>query len=454
MNDSSQLPKRLPPANIEAEKAVLGGILFNPQALAEIVEIISEEDFFKDSHQIIFKSYKELSNEGVSIDLIALKDQLDKDGCLKKIGGSDYLASLLDETSAASNLEYYSRIIREKALLRRLIDRGEKIVLSGYAGEGDVKAILNDAEASIFELAQDKGSDRPRHVAEILKPTFEAIEKMSKRPEMITGVATGFEDLDEKTSGFQPGDMIVIAGRPSMGKTTFGLNIVQNMALKNQPALVFSLEMTKEQLVRRLLCSKAEIDGKRLQTGFIRGDEWTKLARAAAELSHIPLYIDDSPAISMFEMRSRARRQKSQTGLSVIMIDYLQLMQSRRRYESRQLEISEISRSLKFMAKELEVPVIALSQLSRAVETHSDKRPLLSDLRESGAIEQDADVVLMLYRPEYYNIEEIRINDNETIPSVGIAEVIIAKQRNGPVGSLFLAFRKNLLQFKDRAKSD
>ncbi len=389
----------------------------------------------------------DLSEKQSGLDLVTIKDCLEKSGNLDVSGGVQYLAELLEETSSTSNVDHYAKIIKEKSTLRKLIHRAEEIVSNGYQAQGDVRNIVDEAEASIFEIAQSGDTSGPKHIKEILHTTFANLEKISQRPSEVTGLSTGFTDLDKETTGLHRGELIIVAGRPAMGKTTFGLNIVQNICIQEKaPCLIFSLEMTEELLVQRMLCAEAGVDGQKLRTGRVRGEDWSDIARAASSLSLIPLHIDDTPSLTILEMRSRARRIKSRFGLELVMIDYLQLMEGRGRVESRQLEISEISRSLKFMAKELDCPVVALSQLSRAVEAQKEARPMLSHLRESGSIEQDADVVLMLYRPEYYKIPEIEIKGVKQ-NSDGLAEVIISKQRNGPTGSVFLAFQKSLTRF-------
>ncbi len=450
MTPESSAANRLPPYSIEAERAVLGGVLLNNEVLNNLVDIIKKEDFFKESHQILFELMTEMVNQDQVIDLISLKNELEKQGLLEAVGGVNAISALLDEISSVSNLDYYASIIKDKSTLRTLIRTAETIVQKGYKGTGDVKELVDQAESSIFEIAQSGEVKGPQHIGNIIRTTFDNLSQLSEKASIVTGISTGFSELDRLTTGFHPGELIIVAARPAMGKTTFGLNLIQNIATNEKvPALIFSLEMTEDQLVQRMLCSKAEVDGQDLRRGRVHGDDWSRLARAAGDLSKIPVFIDDSPSLSVLEMRSRARRIKSKMGdLGVVMVDYLQLMQSRSRFESRQLEISAISRSLKFMAKELACPVIALSQLSRAVENRTDKRPLLSDLRESGAIEQDADVVLFLYRPEKYDISEIKIH-GQLHGTKNMAEIIIGKQRNGPTASVFLAFRENLLQFKD-----
>ncbi|MBN1552151.1 replicative DNA helicase [bacterium] len=449
MTTDASSTSKLPPYDLEAERAVLGGVLLRNDILNNVIDIVKKEDFYKESHQLIFQAMTDILDTDEIIDLISLKNHLEKTCGLDAVGGSEFLARLPEEASSATNLEYYAHIIKEKAILRDLIGAAERIVQSGFEGRGEVREIVDRAEASIFEIAQYGEVGGPRHIKDIIHTTFDELAALSEKPSLVTGIGTGFEDLDKITTGLHKGELIIIAGRPAMGKTTFALNIAHHVAVQEKtPVLIYSLEMTEEQLVQRMLCAEAEVDGQNLRKGFVRGEDWSRLARAAAELSQAPIFIDDTPAVSILEMRSRARRIKSKAGLGLILVDYLQLMQGRRQAESRQLEISEISRTLKFMAKEMECPVVALSQLSRAVESRTTKRPQLADLRESGAIEQDADVVLMIYRPEKYDIKEIEIN-KKMENTKGITEIIVAKQRNGPTGSIYLAFRESLLQFKD-----
>ncbi|MBN1356257.1 replicative DNA helicase [bacterium] len=448
-SESPPISSNTPPFDLEAERAVLGGILLDNQILNSLIDVVKPEDFYRESHRLIFETMIEIVDGGEVIDLISLKNELDKHKVLETIGGIETISGLLEETSSAANLEYYAGIVREKSILRKLIRAAEVITREGYQASGEVRDIVDAAESRIFEIAQSGETRGPRHIKDVIHSTFDDLARLSEKPSLVTGLPTGFEDLDTLTTGFHGGELVIIAGRPSMGKTTLGLNIVQHLAIKEKtPCLVFSLEMTQEQLVQRFLSAEAEVDGQNLRRGIVKGEDWSKLARAAGELSQAPIYIDDTPAVSILEMRSRARRIKSKCGLGLVVVDYMQLMQSRRHYESRQLEISDISRSLKFMAKELGCPVLALSQLSRAVEARKENRPQLSDLRESGAIEQDADVVMMIYRPEKYDIQEIHIRGRKE-NSKGVAEIIIAKQRNGPTGSVFLAFREHLLQFRD-----
>ena len=451
MTTSPQYSARKPPCNLEAERALLSGILLRNSALNSVINILAPSDFFRESHQVIYQSMCALNDHSTLIDLVSLKSQLEKDGQLDVAGGVAALGSLFDEGSSAANIEYYARLVHEKAVLRKLIEVTEEITDRGYQAEGDVRDLVESAESAIFQIAQAGESRGPKSIKDVMMVTFENLDKISKKPELITGTPSGFSDLDKMLAGMHGGELIIVAARPAMGKTTFGLNIAAHVGTHlSTPVLIFSLEMTEEQLVQRMLCAEAEVDGQELRTGYIRQDDWAKIAHVAIEMSRAPIFIDDSPSLGILEMRSRARRIKSRFGLGLIMVDYLQLMQGRRDVESRQREISEISRSLKFMAKELDCPVIALSQLSRAVESRTGNRPQLSDLRESGAIEQDADVVIFLYRPEYYKIKEIE-RDNAKMSSAGVAEIIVAKQRSGPTGSVFLAFIRNSLKFRDLA---
>ena len=377
-----------------------------------------------------------------------LTNELRKIDQLDSIGGASYLASLIDSVPTAANIEYYARIVKEKAILRKLIQTSTEIVTQSYEDRGDVEGFLDEAERSIFEISEKRVRPSFYPIREIVKQSFTTIEKLFKKKEAVTGVPSGFKELDRMTAGFQPSDLIIIAGRPSMGKTAFCLDVAEYAAIGNKiPVAIFSLEMSKEQLVIRMLCSQANVEGTRLRTGYLNESDWPKLTIAAGNLSDAPIYIDDTAALSALELRAKARRLKSEYGLGMVIVDYLQLMRGRSRVESRQQEISEISRSLKALAKELTIPVIAVSQLSRKTEERTGNRPQLSDLRESGAIEQDADLILFIYRDEVYN----RSEDN---PNRGKAEVIIGKQRNGPIGKIDLAFLDKFTTFKDLYRGD
>lgn len=434
--------ERVPPQNLEAEQSVLGAILLDNDALNKALEIIGVEDFYREAHRKIFRRMCDLSEKNEAIDLVTLTEVLRKNNEIESIGGVSYLASLVNIVPTASNIRYHSKIVREKAALRNLINTATEIVSQGYENREDVDDLLDYAERMIFEISEKRIKPSFVTIKEIVKDSFEMIEKLYEKKELITGLPTSFVDLDEKTSGLQPGDLIVVAGRPSMGKTALCLNVAQYVGIeKGEPVAIFSLEMSKEQLVLRMLCSEAEVDSHKLRSGYLGEADWPKLTNAAGKLTEAPIFIDDSPIISALEMRAKARRLKAEHGLSLVIVDYLQLMRGRGKFERREQEISEISRSLKALAKEIHVPVMALSQLSRAVEQRQDRRPQLSDLRESGAIEQDADVILLLYRDELYNPDK---EDNK-----GKVEINIGKQRNGPTGIVNLTFLSRYTKFKD-----
>lgn len=437
---------KIPPQNIEAEQSVLGGILIENGSINKVVEILAPDDFYREAHRRIYDAMVELSERDEPADLITLTNELRKRGQLDGIGGASYLASLIDSVPTAANIEYYARIVREKAILRKLIETSTEIITQSYQDRSDVEHFLDEAERSIFEISERKVKPSFYSIRQIVKDSLDSISKLYEKKELITGVPSGFKDLDRMTAGFQPSDLIIVAGRPSMGKTAFCLNICQYAAIERRiPIAIFSLEMSKEQLVIRMLCSQSQVEGHKLRTGFLHESDWTKLTLAAGTLYEAPIYIDDTAALSVLELRAKARRLKAEHQLGMIVIDYLQLMKGRARAESRQQEISEISRSLKALAKELNIPVIAVSQLSRKTEERHGNRPQLSDLRESGAIEQDADVILFIFREEVYNRQE----DNQ-----GKAEVIIGKQRNGPIGTVDLAFLDKFTTFKDLYKGE
>ena len=443
MNETDFSSHKLPPQHIEAEQSILGGILIENEAINRVMEILDADDFYRDAHRRIFNALINLSERDEPADLITLTNELRKIDQLDSIGGASYLASLIDSVPTAANIEYYARIVKEKAILRKLIQTSTEIITQSYEDRGDVEGFLDEAERSIFEISEKRVRPSFYPIREIVKQSFTTIEKLFKKKEAVTGVPSGFKELDRMTAGFQPSDLIIIAGRPSMGKTAFCLDVAEYAAIGNKiPVAIFSLEMSKEQLVIRMLCSQANVEGTRLRTGYLNESDWPKLTIAAGNLSDAPIYIDDTAALSALELRAKARRLKSEHGLGMVIVDYLQLMRGRARVESRQQEISEISRSLKALAKELTIPVIAVSQLSRKTEERTGNRPQLSDLRESGAIEQDADLILFIYRDEVYN----RSEDN---PNRGKAEVIIGKQRNGPIGKIDLAFLDKFTTFKD-----
>jgi replicative DNA helicase len=430
---------KIPPYSIEAEQSVLGSMLLSKEAIFVAAERLRAEDFYKESHRKIFDSILELNENGEPVDLITLTELLRSKRQIEQVGGAVYLTTLTEAVPTTSNISYYCDIVQEKSLLRRLIETSSDILSMAYEPKEDVENVLDKAERMIFEIVQKRRVENYFHIKDILLSTFERIEELYNSEGGITGVPTGFYDLDEMTSGFQPSDLILIAARPSMGKTSFALNIAQNAAIRNKiPVAIFSLEMSKEQLVQRMLCSESNVDSHRLRTGRLQDDDWPRLARAMGPLSEAPIYIDDTPAISSIEIRAKARRLKAEKGLGLIIIDYLQLMSGRSNAENRQQEISEVSRSLKALARELSVPVVALSQLSRAPEMRADHKPVLSDLRESGSQEQDSDLVAFLYRDDYYNPDSEKKN---------IAEIIIAKQRNGPTGTVELVWLAKYTKF-------
>jgi replicative DNA helicase len=441
-------PHRLPPQNLEAEQCVLGSILLQQGALVKILELVAPADFYREAHRIIFAAMVALFEKNEPQDIITVTNILKDKNQLDEIGGPAYLSNLTDIVPVAANITYYAQIIRSKAILRRLIQTSTEIAARCYEQQDDIDALVDDAEQTIFEISRTKSSQDFQSLSKIIPDTFKKVEKLAEKKELITGVPTGYDDIDKMTAGMQSSDLIVLAGRPSMGKTALAMNIVQNAAIVNQiPVAVFSLEMSKEQLGMRMLCSVSRVDSQDLRTGFIKDPDWPKLARATGILSEAPIFIDDSPAISVLEMRAKSRRLKIEHDIGLVVVDYLQLMRGRIGAERREQEISEISRSLKAMAKELDLPVIALSQLNRSLESRPNKRPQLSDLRESGAIEQDADVICFLYRDEIYNKSE----DN---PKRGIAEVIIGKQRNGPTGTIELTFIDKFTTFENYSRID
>ena len=446
--------QKLPPQNIEAEQMVLGAVLIENDSINKIVEILVPDDFYKDAHRRIFSVMLDMFESGEAIDLVTLSDKLRGTKGLETVGDASYLSLLVSMVPTAANIKNHALIIREKSVLRRLIHTATEIITQSYddtRSSVSVDELLDQAERSIFEITQKKIRDSFIALKDIVKDSFKTIERLYERKEMVTGLPTGFADIDKLTSGFQPSDLIIVAGRPSMGKTAFCLNVAAHAAIDKEKAVaVFSLEMSKEQLVLRMLCSEARVDAHRLRTGYLSESDWPKLTLAAGRLSEAPIFIDDTAAISVLEMRAKARRLKAEHGLELIIVDYLQLMRGRGRDDNREQEISNISRSLKALAKELQVPVIALSQLNRAVETRGkDKRPMLADLRESGAIEQDADVIFFIYRDEVYNKCECPHDGECLCGRRGVAEVIIGKQRNGPIGKVDLTFMSRYTRFEN-----
>ena len=438
-------PFKLPPQNLEAEQSILGGVLMENDALNTVLEFLEEGDFYRDAHQKIFHSMIALSERNEPLDLITLTNELKKKKELDEIGGSSYLASLVEAVPTAANIAYYAKIVKDKSTLRKMISTATQIVTQSFQGGKELEDLLDEAEQAIFRISENRVKPAFYPIKEIVKESFKVIEQLYEKKELITGIPSGFKDLDRKTAGFQNADLIIVAGRPSMGKTALCLNMAQHAAITAKvPTAIFSLEMSKEQLAIRMLCSEGRVDSSRLRSGFLSESDWPKLTMAAGALSDAQIFIDDSPAISVLELRAKARRLKADRGLGLIMIDYLQLMKGRSGVERREQEISEISRSLKALAKEINVPVIAISQLSRKAEDRPGRKPQLSDLRESGAIEQDADVILFIYRDEVYNPD----TDQKT------AEVIIGKQRNGPTGKIDLTFISEYTTFKDLFRGD
>lgn len=420
------------PQSIEAEQSVIGSMIIDKSAIAKSLEKLNEDDFYRDGHKVIFKAIREMFSQDMAVDLVTLLEYLKSTDMLDKAGGVTYISEISSSVITTANLEAYIKIVEDKSLLRKLIKSSTSIIEESYNKQDKVDDVLDFAQKKIFDLAEKQGSNDYELLSNVLERGFLEIERLFNNKGSITGVGSGIRDLDAKTSGFQKGDMVLIAARPSMGKTTFSLNIAENAALREgKSVVIFSLEMSKEQLAYKLLCSEANVDMLKLRTGNLDDDDWERIARATGPLSKAKIYIDDTAGLSVMEMRSKCRKIKMEYGIDMILIDYLQLMSGSVGSESRQQEVSEISRSIKALAKEMECPVIALSQLSRAPEQRADHRPMLSDLRESGSIEQDADVVMFLYRDEYYNKETEEKN---------IGECIIAKQRNGPVGTVKMAW--------------
>jgi replicative DNA helicase len=446
MPDVSAAPERTLPHNLDAEKSVLGAILIHNDAFNHAAELIDSRDFFRDAHRRIFDKMVALSERGRAIDFITLKDELQRTGELDECGGPTYIAALADGVPRSANVAYYARIVKEKSTLRNLIHSANKILTEAYEAEQEPEVLLDEAERAIFAIAEDRIREGFVPLRDLVQSSFATIEKLQQNKGAITGVPSGFPDLDEMTTGFHPGDLVVVAARPSMGKTSLVLNIAQHVGTHTAMTVgFFSLEMSKEQLFMRMLTSEARIDAHRFRTGYLNETDYGRLSHSLGTLAEARVFIDDTASIGVLEMRAKARRLQKEHGLDLLIIDYLQLMQGRGRFESRQQEVSAIARSLKGLAKELSCPVIALSQLSRAPEGRTDHRPQLSDLRESGAIEQDADLVLFIYRSEVYDKEETKPEDQ------GIAEIIVGKQRNGPIGGVKLSFLNQYTRFESYA---
>ncbi|MBU5428328.1 replicative DNA helicase [Tissierella pigra] len=430
---------RVPPHSLEAEQSVLGAMILNKEAINTAIEIIRPDDFYKEANKEIFESILVLFNKNEPVDLITLSEELKRRGTLENTGGVTYLADISSGIATTANVKYYCKIVEEKSILRRLINSCDNVIAQSYENSDEVNAIIEKAEKSIFDITQGRHREGFSPISEVLLDSFSQIEERAANKGTLTGLTTGFIDLDNKLSGLQKSDLVLLAARPSMGKTAISVNIVTNAAIKAGASVaVFSLEMSKEQLVQRMISATAHVDLQKIISGRLEEDEWIQVINSMGPLSQANVFIDDTPGISLMEMKAKCRRLKIEKGLDLVMIDYLQLMQLEGRQESRQQEISAISRGLKALAKEMDCPVIALSQLSRAPELRTDHRPILSDLRESGAIEQDADVVLFLYRDDYYNEDSEKKN---------IGEVIIAKHRNGPTGSIELVFKKEFTKF-------
>jgi replicative DNA helicase len=432
---------RLPPQNVEAEQFVLGAILLENEAIAAVIEVLSPNDFYKDAHKKIFTAMLDLYERNEPIDLVTLTEQLNKKDQLEAVGGASYLSTIVNMVPTSANARYHAKIVKEKAILRNLITTATEIISMSYDTEQDVNELLDLAETKIFGISEKAVRQTYVHIKDVVKDTIELVDKLFDKKEHITGLPTGFIDLDEATTGFHPGDLIVVGARPGMGKTAFCLNIVAHVAIEERvPIAIFSLEMTKEQIVLRMLCSEAEVDSKAVRSGYHSKEDYRKLVNAAGRLSEAPIYIDDS-FNSVLDIRAKARRLKAEHGLGLIVIDYLQLMSGVGTYAAREQVISDISRSLKALAKDLAVPVIVISQLNRSCEQRGeDKHPIIADLRESGAIEQDADTILFLYRPDYYKIKDAE---------QGVADLDIAKQRNGPTKRIKLTFLDKYTKFKN-----
>ena len=435
---------RIPPHSVESEQSILGSIILDKDAIITVAEIINPGDFYKEAHKIIYESMLSLNSSNEPIDLITLIEELRKEGHLDNVGGISYLTSLSTIVPTTSNVRYYANIVKEKSVMRQLIKASNEIINLGYDASTDVQEILDKAEKNIFDISQEKSGDDIQPINLVLQDTFDMIERLCTEKSEVTGITTGFADLNKKINGLQRTDLILVAARPAMGKTAFSLNLVQNAALKGDASVaVFSLEMSKEQLVQRMLSAQSNVELSKIKTGTLSESDWPRIIDAMAVLSEANIYIDDTPGIKISEIRSKCRRLKIEKGLDFILIDYLQLMEGAGKNENRQQEIAKISRSLKILAKELNCPVVALSQLSRSPELRKDHRPILSDLRESGSIEQDADIVMFLYRDEYYHDDSEKKN---------IGEVIVAKNRHGETGTVELVWFGQVQKFADKIR--
>lgn len=440
--------QKLPPQSIEAEESLISAVLLDNNTLLDILEVLSADDFYKSAHQKIFSAVTELFSEGEPVDLVTLAEHLKKHNQLESVGGAVYLAKIVDTAPVPANAKHYAKIIHDKATLRRMITTANDIVHRCYEQTGDIDEVIDHAESSLLAIAEQKIKQAFFPISKIIEANIDALEERQGNKSLMSGVPSGFKKLDEMTAGFQKSDLIILAARPGMGKTALALNLARYAAVEGEiPVAVFSLEMSKEQLSMRLLCSEARIDSARVRDGFFNDDDWYRLTNAAGVLSGAPIFIDDSPDLSTLDVKTKARRLKREKNLGMILIDYMQLMRPGKSMERRELEISEMSRTMKALAKELDIPVIALSQLNRRLEERSDKRPQLSDLRESGALEQDADLVMFIYRDEVYNADENNPNKN-------LAELHLAKQRNGPTGTCPLVFKGEYTRFENMAYGD
>jgi replicative DNA helicase len=441
--NASPTYERVPPHNIEAEESVLGSMLLSRDAIAEVLELLHEDDFYRPAHRTVFRSVLDLYSHGQAVDPVTAAEELRRSGELADVGGAPFLHTLVSSVPTAANAGYYARIIKEAGILRRLIDTGTRIVQLGYETPQDTERAVDLAESWVYQVAQGRVTEDYQSLREVLTSTLEAIELLHNDSREITGVPTGFPELDRLTSGLQPSNLIIVAARPAVGKSTLGLDVARHASVRSSvPTVVFALEMSKTELVQRLMCAECSVDMQRLRTGRMEDTDWTRLTRSLGKLADAPLFIDDSAALTMMELRAKCRRLKQRHGLGLVVVDYLQLMQASKRVESRQQEVSEISRALKLLAKELAVPVIAISQLSRQTESRSDKKPMLSDLRESGALEQDADMVMFIYREDLYDPES---------PRKGEADLIVAKHRNGPTDSVTVTFQGQYSRFAPMA---
>jgi replicative DNA helicase len=437
--NASPTYERVPPHNVEAEESVLGSMLLSRDAIAEVLELLHEEDFYRPAHRTVFRSVLDLYSHGQAVDAVTVGEELRRSGELADVGGAPFVHTLVSSVPTAASAGYYARIVKEAGILRRLIDVGTRIVQLGYETPQDTERAVDFAESWVYQVAQGRVTEDYQALREVLTSTLEAIERLHNDSREITGIPTGFPELDRLTSGLQPSNLIIVAARPAVGKSTLGLDVARNAAVRSGvPTVVFSLEMSKTELVQRLMCAECSVDMQRLRTGRMEDSDWTRLTRSLGKLAEAPLFIDDSAAITMMELRAKCRRLKQRHGLGLVVVDYLQLMQPSKRVESRQQEVSEISRALKLLAKELAVPVIAISQLSRQTEARSDKKPMLSDLRESGALEQDADMVMFIYREDLYDPES---------PRKGEADLIVAKHRNGPTDTVTVTFQGQYSRF-------